>query len=478
MKKLLISVAFLSCLTAYSQEITAQDVGWETGTLNGWTVGGGSINTVKNSGWSPNGVGVAVTTGVTNYSPGGGKTWTISPYGTYMGSLQPGGGAVTFDSAVTSLGLSATENSAIKSYLSAQAASGGGGNPTPTNATWVKQTVALTAGTTYTIAWNYLSTDYTPWNDGSMITLTHASDASITPTLNNKTQRYGLLGFTNPGTGEYATGSYGSTGWQLAVFTVPTDGNYVLGFASFNLGDTALSPILFVDQVQGTTTLNGTAFGPVAPNPGSTAPVTGGGSTAPTYCCGGSADPFNADAGKSASVTAFVNRTTADSKVFIEQIGNFNTVTVQQTGTRNNYVNYYSNGSSNNTTITQSGTASTVVNYTDVTITGNYNTVGVTQQSTGGAKGAFASVSGNNNSLTVTQKDNGSHWADISLSGGNKNVDVTQQGSASHMAKVTLSGNPTDLSLTQSGSTQNYYSINFNCATAGGCAKITVTQGQ
>jgi hypothetical protein len=90
--------------------------------------------------------------------------------------------------------------------------------------------------------------------------------------LNNSQQRYGLLGFTNPGTGNYATDSYGSTGWQKIIFTVPQTGDYVLGFATFNLGDTALSPILFVDEIQGTTLLNGASFGPIAPNPGSTAP--------------------------------------------------------------------------------------------------------------------------------------------------------------------------------------------------------------
>jgi hypothetical protein len=78
----------------------------------------------------------------------------------------------------------------------------------------------------------------------------------------------------------------------------------------------------------------------------------------------------------------------------------------------------------------------------------------------------------------VQQKDSGSHYAEVTLSGGNKNVDILQQGSAGHMAKVNLSGTPTDLSLTQSGSTQNYYSITHNCTTVGGCAKITVTQGQ
>ena len=474
MKKLIsILLLTLSTLTL------AEDFGWETGTLAGWTVGGGSSATVKST-WSSNGIGVAVTTGVTNFTPGGGKTWNINPYGTYMGSIQPGSGSVTFDSAAGSLGLSSTDITAVKNYLSYQAANGGGGNPTPTNASWIKQTVTLSAGTTYTIAWNYLSTDYTPWNDGSMMTLVHSTNSSITPTLNNSAKKYALLGFTNPGTGEYATGSYGSTGWQVATITVPVDGVYTLGFASFNLGDQALSPILFVDQIQGSTTLNGQTFGPVAPNAGSTAP------TAPpagnTLCCGGSAASFSADPTKTASVTAFVNRITADSKVFVEQIGNSNTITVQQTGTKNNYVNYFGNGSFNTVNINQSGTASTQVNYIDLSIgtagsSSNSNTVNLTQTSTGGGKATFATMSGSNNSLTIQQKDGGSHWADVTLLGGNKTVDITQQGSASHMTKIELSGQPTSLSLTQSGSTQQFYSIQHNCATAGGCAAITVTQG-
>jgi hypothetical protein len=200
--------------------------------------------------------------------------------------------------------------------------------------------------------------------------------------------------------------------------------------------------------------------------------------SAPALCCGGSAASFNSSATNTAKVQAFVNRTTADSKVNIEQIGTQNEVTVTQSGTKNNYVNYYGNGLSNDVTITQQGNANTQVNYTDLRVVGNFNTVNLQQTSTSGAKGIFADVSGNNNSLVIQQKDSGSHYAEVTLSGGNKNVDITQQGSASHMAKVNLSGLPTDLSLTQSGNTQNYYSITHNCTTAGGCAKITVTQGQ
>ena len=246
MKKILLALLLL-CSNAFAQ------TGFESGNLTGWTTSGGDSTASQ---------------ALTNYTAGGGKTWTINPYGSWMGKLYPSG-SVQFNSATTSLGLTTAENTAIRQFMNANA---GGGNPTPTNASWMKRTMTLTAGTSYSFAWNYLSTDYTPFNDGSMITLVHSTNAGIVPTLNNSQQRYGLLGFTNPGTGNYATDSYGSTGWQKATFTVPVTGDYVLGFATFNLGDTALSPMLFVDEIQGTTLLNGAAFTPIAPNPGSTAP--------------------------------------------------------------------------------------------------------------------------------------------------------------------------------------------------------------
>ena len=199
---------------------------------------------------------------------------------------------------------------------------------------------------------------------------------------------------------------------------------------------------------------------------------------APSLCCGGSSASFTADPNNVAKVQSFVNRTTQDSKVYIEQIGNSNSVSLNQSGTRNNYFYYYSNGSNNTVSATQIGNTNTTANYTEVTVNGSNNNSTILQNSTGGTKGVFATINNNNNTLNVQQNDNGNHYLNVTLSGGGKNVDVTQQGSAAHMANINLSGNPTDLSLTQSGSTQNFYSISHNCTTAGGCAKITVTQGQ
>lgn len=212
----------------------------------------------------------------------------------------------------------------------------------------------------------------------------------------------------------------------------------------------------------------------------STTPLAAGETAAPAapaLCCGGSSTAFNANAANTAKVLSFTSRTSADSQVYIEQIGNMNTTVIDQLGTRNNYVYYYSDGSFNTVDITQSGNSSTAVNYTDLTVNGNHNDISVLQSSTGGGKGVFATVNNDYNTVNIQQKDSGNHYLSLTLTGGHKTVDVLQQGSAAHMASITLSGNPTELSLTQTGTAQQYYSITHNCTTAGGCGTIEVTQG-
>jgi hypothetical protein len=198
---------------------------------------------------------------------------------------------------------------------------------------------------------------------------------------------------------------------------------------------------------------------------------------APVLCCGGSSSSFNANPSNVTKVQSFATRNTNDSQVYIEQIGNDNAITINQTGTKDNKVDYYSTGSFNTVNITQSGNNSTTANYIELNVLDNSNTINLTQQSTGGAKGIYATVDDNNNSVTVLQKDGGSDYLNLNLSGGNKTVDITQQGSANHMADITLSGaGARSLNLNQQGSVQQFYSINSSCASS--CQAITVTQGQ
>ena len=511
--------------------VAPPNLGFEAGNTTSWTIS----NTSGAANWS-GGSGAAVVTGL-SHTPGGGKSWTVAPYGTYMLSLQPGGAAPTFDAATASLGLTAGQNTAIKSYLT-----GLGGNSNPTNAAWVKRDMTLQAGVTYSIAWQYLSTDYTPFNDGSMITLVHKTDASKVPTLNNAQRNYALLGFTNPGTGDYSTDSYGSTGWQVATFTVPTDGDYSLGFAAFNLGDSALSPILLIDEMQGTTMLNGTAFNPVPPNEGTGAPAAGGGGAVePTWPATsditvGQTTQKNAAKARVASITLgnhlYIEQKigSSNNSVTVEQTGNYNkiagggggtyaiingssnTFNVKQgdtlgknlfefsvTGNTNNitlwqarnpttglqdgqesgghYMGLNVNGSTNTLSLKQSNDGgATSGHFAYVDITGN-NNQGTLKQMGNGEKTFFGIINGNTNVFNVTQQGSGSFF-DISLTGNGHNVTASQKDAGSHKATVNLTnaGGSSTVNLIQQGTTAQNINITQQCATLAGCS-VSVTQG-
>jgi hypothetical protein len=206
---------------------------------------------------------------------------------------------------------------------------------------------------------------------------------------------------------------------------------------------------------------------------------TGSGSVAnpSDLCCGGSSAPFNSNTQFTGRVSTFSNRARQDTVVSITQLGSYNSATVQQSGTKNNYSEIYVQGNSNTTNTTQTSTSATATNYIELDVIGSSNTVNLTQNSTGGSKGIYATVNNASNSLTINQSGNGNHYAEINLSGGNKSVNLTQSGSAAHMSNINLSGGATSLTATQSGNTQQYYSITHNCAQIT-CAAITVTQGQ
>jgi fibronectin-binding autotransporter adhesin len=470
---------FTLLLLTFSVQLHAQtpsNYGFEDGNYAGWTVSNGS--TALRTSWSDSGNGVQVTTGVQNYCPGGGKCWTITPYGSYMLSVQAGGNSPQFNAAMTTLGLSASNITSIRNTIYSN------GSMNPTNASSVSRTVFLQAGITYSFGWQYLSTDYVPYNDGSLITLTGGPG---TPTLNGQTQNYALLGFTNPGTGNYSTNSYGATGWQVAVFTVPVDGNYMLGFSSFNLGDTALSPILFIDQLQGTTSLNGATFAPVAPNQGSSAP------TAPPPP---PAEPTYPTTSITTNQTIKLGQTNAitSNSIYIQNIGDNNTVNIEQFSKFNairgvnGSQSMLINGSNNSITINQ-GTATAILgnNLAEVSVTGSNNTVSLTQQYNGkyaelvmngtgnqltaqqkdaGGKSAFFNILGNSNVITTLQQGTGNHFLDVSAPYGGLNANITQSGAAQKLFKLIINNPGIGVTVSQTAaSTADSVLMSITCTT-------------
>jgi hypothetical protein len=261
--------------TIPSGQVAIADAGFETGDLTGW-VKGSQTGTLGSS-IGGQGTGVTVFSGsrtfvhgahgsigqqtLPNGSPNpyyapavAAGSWTFSPKNnSYAVLLQPKS-EQNFDQAMSAIGIDSADVSELRNKLTTQASASGFGSGNPTDAAWITREVQLSAGATYTMSWNYVGTDYVPFNDGSITSLV-AVDAPTTPTItvNNYASKYALLGFTNPGTGDYSTNSYGSTGWQISTYKVSVTGTYKLGFAVFNLDDTALSPALMIDNAVGST---------------------------------------------------------------------------------------------------------------------------------------------------------------------------------------------------------------------------------
>jgi hypothetical protein len=277
-RSLLAAIIAMTLSSAACADLTS-DLSFGTGDYNGWTVGPASGTQTGN--YSGNGIGAATVTGDKTVSCCGSNTWIVSPYtGSYMVSLQPFGGQ-NYSTMTSALGLSASSITALNTEINAQ------GTGSITSGVWITKNFTFSSPATFKMAWNYISTDYVPFSDGSLTSLVNTGAAADKGKINGITTEYLLLGATNPNTGNYSTGSYGSTGWQWVNYEITTSGTYKVGFSAFNQGDTALSPVLFVNDGLGTTTKNGTAFNPVAPND-PTMPTTNPDGTVST---GGSGTP-------------------------------------------------------------------------------------------------------------------------------------------------------------------------------------------
>lgn len=133
------------------------------------------------------------------------------------------------------------------------------------------------------------------------------------------------------------------------------------------------------------------------------------------------------------------------------------------------------NGTSNTITTSQRNNGSGN-HYLEANIIGSNNINSINQFDNTGKK-AFTNINGNNNTMSIQQDGIGAHYVDATLMGNGNSANVTQSGSAAHRATILLTnaGGPSSLILNQTSNTSQVYSISQTCANANGCS-VSVVQ--
>lgn len=231
-KKLAACAALVAGAFAASQAsaavINLTNSSFETGNLTGWSTIGAVTATASTS--------------VTTYNS---VVWQINAAGTTMGQLRSNGSSVV--NIESSLGITAGALQALNTNPD---------NGTLTNGSALYQAFSGNAGDTLSFFWNYVATDYTPFNDPAYAVLIGTGGS-----VDVLASIHGL---------GVAVGTAGNSGWQNYTGTLGTTGNYTLAFITTNDKDTVLDSYLFVDNVAGTCVPNCPPIGKV-PEPGSLA---------------------------------------------------------------------------------------------------------------------------------------------------------------------------------------------------------------
>lgn len=169
-------------------------------------------------------------------------------------------------------------------------------------------------------------------------------------------------------------------------------------------------------------------------------------------------------------------------QIQLSLLGNNNTLSLAQSrdntgtavGTNGHYQSVDMQGDYNSLTTRQTNAGGVGGHYMETTIVGNTNTVN-NQQLDNGNKIMFSTINGNNNSISAIQKDSGQHYLDVKLTGNGNSATVVQEGTSANRATIDLTntGGPNSLTLNQTGG--NSFSITQSCPTPSGCA-LTVRQ--
>jgi len=170
-------------------------------------------------------------------------------------------------------------------------------------------------------------------------------------------------------------------------------------------------------------------------------------------------------------------------EINLRVVGDTNTLNLNQArttqgiaiGTNGHYLSTDINGSGNTLTTQQTNAGGVGGHYMETTITGNTNNV-TAKQTDNGNKLMFVTVNGSSNSVNAVQKDSGQHYLDLKLTGNNHSVSSVQQGNTQNKATIELinNGGGASIDMIQNGGA--IYNITTTCVTAGGCAPITVRQ--
>jgi hypothetical protein len=159
-----------------------------------------------------------------------------------------------------------------------------------------------------------------------------------------------------------------------------------------------------------------------------------------------------------------------DNYLYIEQVGgNYNTVNITQSGTKNT-MELGVNGNSNTVNAIQTGQ-----NYLNALVQGNTNSVTSLQTNTAGTHYQETKItSGNNNAINVTQKDSGNSLMFNTITGNTNTITAVQEGAGNHYLENKLTGNGNSVLANQSGSTAN--KANIDLTNAGGPASVDLQQ--
>jgi hypothetical protein len=124
------------------------------------------------------------------------------------------------------------------------------------------------------------------------------------------------------------------------------------------------------------------------------------------------------------------------------------------------------NGTNNSVTVRQGDNVDDVGGHRSSTnVVGNYNTLGILQENDGGvgSNGHYMEidVAGNSNTMYMDQKDDGDKMLFLDVNGSSNDVDIIQQGTGEHFLDVTAGSNQT-IDINQDGSGSHAATIDMS----------------